>query len=145
RFQQVLHLLRQADSSLQFLPSGCKSSLHCHPTADAIKFQQSGLLAGEEMRPTGDDTGSPENRRTTRGQRPWRSTQDVVRGQDENFCKVAAHDPGIMGIGSDSSPPNDHLYLTAIADTLVGRARTVVEIATRLIVLGVALCFIYFG
>lgn len=40
---------------------------------------------------------------------------------------------------------NDHLYLTAIADTLIGRARTIVEIATRLIVLGVALCFIYFG
>jgi TRAP-type C4-dicarboxylate transport system permease small subunit len=40
---------------------------------------------------------------------------------------------------------NDHLYLTAIADTLVGKARTAVEIATRLVVLGVALCFIYFG
>jgi TRAP-type C4-dicarboxylate transport system permease small subunit len=40
---------------------------------------------------------------------------------------------------------NDHLYLTAVADTLVGTARTVVEIATRLVVLGVALCFIYFG
>ncbi|MBV9330364.1 MAG: TRAP transporter small permease, partial [Alphaproteobacteria bacterium] len=40
---------------------------------------------------------------------------------------------------------NDHLYLTAVADTLVGRARTVVEIATRVVVLGVALCFIYFG
>ena len=40
---------------------------------------------------------------------------------------------------------NDHLYLTAIADTLVGRARTVVEIATRVVLLGVALCFIYFG
>src|SRR6516162_4705697 len=40
---------------------------------------------------------------------------------------------------------NDHLYLTAIADTLVGAARTVVEVATRLIVLGVALCFIWFG
>jgi TRAP-type C4-dicarboxylate transport system permease small subunit len=40
---------------------------------------------------------------------------------------------------------NDHLYLTAIADTLAGTARTVVEIATRVVVLGVALCFIYFG
>lgn len=40
---------------------------------------------------------------------------------------------------------NDHLYLTAVADTLVGRARTLVEVATRLVVLGVALCFIYFG
>src|SRR5262245_18633525 len=40
---------------------------------------------------------------------------------------------------------NDHLYLTAIADTLVGTARTIVEIATRVVVLGVALCFIDFG
>src|SRR5258708_21284747 len=40
---------------------------------------------------------------------------------------------------------NDHLCLTAIADTLVGTARTIVEIATRVVVLGVALCFIYFG
>ena len=40
---------------------------------------------------------------------------------------------------------NDHLYLTAIADTLQGRARLVVEVATRIVVLGVALCFIYFG
>ena len=40
---------------------------------------------------------------------------------------------------------NDHLYLTAIADTLVGTARTIVEVATRLVVLAVALCFIYFG
>jgi TRAP-type C4-dicarboxylate transport system permease small subunit len=40
---------------------------------------------------------------------------------------------------------NDHLYLTAVADTLVGAARTVVEVATRLVVLAVALCFIYFG
>src|SRR5215813_3185981 len=40
---------------------------------------------------------------------------------------------------------NDHLYLTAIEDTLVGRARTIVEVATRVVVLGVALCFIYFG
>src|SRR6266446_4609917 len=34
---------------------------------------------------------------------------------------------------------------TAVADTLVGTARTIVEIATRLVVLSVALCFIYFG
>jgi len=40
---------------------------------------------------------------------------------------------------------NDHLYLTAIADTLVGTPRIIVEITTRLVVLGVALCFIYFG
>lgn len=40
---------------------------------------------------------------------------------------------------------NDHLYLTAIADTLHGRARLIVEVTTRIVVLGVALCFIYFG
>jgi len=40
---------------------------------------------------------------------------------------------------------NDHLCLTAIADTLTGAARTVVEVATRAVVLGVALCFIWFG
>src|SRR5947207_1526197 len=34
---------------------------------------------------------------------------------------------------------NDHLYLTAVADTLVGTARTIVEVATRLVVLAVAL------
>jgi TRAP-type C4-dicarboxylate transport system permease small subunit len=40
---------------------------------------------------------------------------------------------------------NDHLYLTAIADTLSGTARTVVEVATRVVVLAVAFCFIWFG
>src|SRR6201999_4312054 len=40
---------------------------------------------------------------------------------------------------------NDHLYLTAIADQLHGRSRIVVEVTTRLVVLGVALCFIWFG
>jgi TRAP-type C4-dicarboxylate transport system permease small subunit len=40
---------------------------------------------------------------------------------------------------------NDHLYLTAIAEALDGRARLVVEIVIRLVVLGVAVSFIYFG
>jgi TRAP-type C4-dicarboxylate transport system permease small subunit len=40
---------------------------------------------------------------------------------------------------------NDHLNLTAITDTLRGTPRLVVEVATRVVVLGVALCFIYFG
>jgi len=40
---------------------------------------------------------------------------------------------------------NDHLYLTAIAEGLHGRARIVVEIFTRLVVLGVAASFIVFG
>jgi len=41
--------------------------------------------------------------------------------------------------------PNDHLYLTAIAEGLHGKFRTAVEIFTRLVVLGVALSFIVFG
>ena len=40
---------------------------------------------------------------------------------------------------------NDHLYLTAFAEAMHGRSRVVVELATRLVVLGVAGCLIYFG
>jgi TRAP-type C4-dicarboxylate transport system permease small subunit len=40
---------------------------------------------------------------------------------------------------------NDHLYLTAIAEGLHGRWRIVVEIITRLVVLGVAISFVVFG
>jgi TRAP-type C4-dicarboxylate transport system permease small subunit len=40
---------------------------------------------------------------------------------------------------------NDHLYLTAIAEGLHGASRIAVEIVTRLVVLGVAISFIYFG
>ncbi len=44
-----------------------------------------------------------------------------------------------------ASRRNDHLYLTAIGDNLHGRARTIVEISTRVVVLVVALCLVYFG
>src|ERR1700760_3684058 len=40
---------------------------------------------------------------------------------------------------------NDHLYLTAISESLHGRARLAVEILIRLVVLGVAFCLIWFG
>jgi len=40
---------------------------------------------------------------------------------------------------------NDHLYLTAFAEALHGRARIAVEILIRLVMLSVALCLIYFG
>ena len=40
---------------------------------------------------------------------------------------------------------NDHLYLTAVAEAMHGRTRFAVEIATRLVVLGVGLCMIWFG
>jgi TRAP-type C4-dicarboxylate transport system permease small subunit len=40
---------------------------------------------------------------------------------------------------------NDHLYLTAVAETLHGATRLLVEIIIRLVVFGVAVCLVYFG
>ena len=40
---------------------------------------------------------------------------------------------------------NDHLYLTAIAEALHGTARMIVEIAIRIVVLGVAFCLVWYG
>src|ERR1700736_4020119 len=40
---------------------------------------------------------------------------------------------------------NDHLYLTAISESLHGTPRLIVEVVIRLVVLGVASCLIYFG
>lgn len=40
---------------------------------------------------------------------------------------------------------NDHLYLTAIADAMHGRARLVVETVIRLVVIAVGLNLVYFG
>ena len=40
---------------------------------------------------------------------------------------------------------NDHLYLTAISEAMHGTSRVIVEVMTRLIVLGVAICLIWYG
>ena len=40
---------------------------------------------------------------------------------------------------------NDHLYLSAIADSMSGVKRLVVESFNRLVLLGAALCMVYFG
>ena len=40
---------------------------------------------------------------------------------------------------------NDHLYLTAIAESMHGTSRTVVEVVTRLVVLCVAFSLIWYG
>lgn len=40
---------------------------------------------------------------------------------------------------------NDHLYLSAIAEALTGRRRLVVETFNRVVLLGAALCMVYFG
>jgi TRAP-type C4-dicarboxylate transport system permease small subunit len=40
---------------------------------------------------------------------------------------------------------NDHLYLTAVSESMHGRLRVAAEIVIRAVVLSVALCMIYFG
>src|SRR6201993_1921341 len=40
---------------------------------------------------------------------------------------------------------NDHLYLTAISESMHGTSRIIVEVVTRLVVLAVALCLIRYG
>ena len=40
---------------------------------------------------------------------------------------------------------NDHLYLAVLAESLTGNKRLFFEMFNRLVVLGVALCMIYFG
>jgi TRAP-type C4-dicarboxylate transport system permease small subunit len=40
---------------------------------------------------------------------------------------------------------NDHLYLSAITETMTGTPRLMVETFNRLVVLAVALCMVYFG
>ena len=40
---------------------------------------------------------------------------------------------------------NDHLYLAVLAEALTGNKRLFFELFNRLVVLGVAVCMIYFG
>jgi TRAP-type C4-dicarboxylate transport system permease small subunit len=40
---------------------------------------------------------------------------------------------------------NDHLYLTAIAESLHGTPRIIVEVVIRLVVLAVSICLIWYG
>jgi TRAP-type C4-dicarboxylate transport system permease small subunit len=40
---------------------------------------------------------------------------------------------------------NDHLYLAVLAESMTGNTRLLFEMFNRLVVLGVALCMIYFG
>src|SRR5262249_22702387 len=68
--------------------------------------------------------------------RPWLSPQQVP----STFFLYA-----IFTATAVATRRKDLLYLAVIADTLVGTARTIVEVAARVVVLGVVLCFIYFG
>lgn len=52
---------------------------------------------------------------------------------------------GIFAGTAAATRRNDHLYLTAFAEAMQGRTRIVVEVVTRLVVLAVAGCLVYFG
>jgi TRAP-type C4-dicarboxylate transport system permease small subunit len=52
---------------------------------------------------------------------------------------------GIFIGASVATRRNDHLYLTAFAESMHGTARTVAEVVIRLVVLSCAICLIYFG
>jgi TRAP-type C4-dicarboxylate transport system permease small subunit len=52
---------------------------------------------------------------------------------------------GIFAGTAAATRRNDHLYLTAFAEAMHGAGRVAVELATRLVVLVVAGCLIYFG
>jgi TRAP-type C4-dicarboxylate transport system permease small subunit len=52
---------------------------------------------------------------------------------------------GIFIGASVATRRNDHLYLTAFAESMHGRSRVAAEVMIRLVVLGVAVCLIYFG
>lgn len=49
-----------------------------------------------------------------------------------------------IGVGA-ATRRNDHLYLAALAESLTGNTRLFFELFNRTVVLGVALCMIYFG
>jgi TRAP-type C4-dicarboxylate transport system permease small subunit len=52
---------------------------------------------------------------------------------------------GIMTGAAVATRRNDHLYLTAFAESMHGPARVAAEVVIRLVVLAVAICLIYFG
>ena len=49
-----------------------------------------------------------------------------------------------IGVGA-ATRRNDHLYLAVLAESLTGNKRLFFEMFNRLVVLGVALCMVYFG
>lgn len=68
--------------------------------------------------------------------RPWLWLQEVT----STFFVY-----GIFIGAAVATRRNDHLYLTAIADSLTGRSRTIVEVAIRLVVIGVGLFLTWYG
>jgi TRAP-type C4-dicarboxylate transport system permease small subunit len=68
--------------------------------------------------------------------RPWLWLQEVT----STFFVY-----GIFIGAAVATRRNDHLYLTALAEALHGRARMIVETIIRLVILGVALAMVWFG
>jgi TRAP-type C4-dicarboxylate transport system permease small subunit len=52
---------------------------------------------------------------------------------------------GIFAGAAAATRRNDHLCLSAITEAMTGRTRLVVETVNRLVVLGAALCMVWFG
>jgi TRAP-type C4-dicarboxylate transport system permease small subunit len=52
---------------------------------------------------------------------------------------------GIFTGAAVATRRNDHLYLTAFAESMHGTPRLIAEITIRLVVLAVAICLVYFG
>ena len=52
---------------------------------------------------------------------------------------------GIFFGTAAATQSNDHLYLAAVAESLRGRKHLALELFARFVVLGVALCFVWFG
>jgi TRAP-type C4-dicarboxylate transport system permease small subunit len=52
---------------------------------------------------------------------------------------------GIMTGAAVATRRNDHLYLTAFAESMQGTSRLIAEVVIRFVVLVVAICLIYFG
>jgi len=52
---------------------------------------------------------------------------------------------GIFAGAAAATRRNDHLCLSAITEAMTGRARLLVETFNRLVVLGAALCMVWFG
>ena len=52
---------------------------------------------------------------------------------------------GIFAGAAAATRRNDHQYLSAIAEAMTGRTRSIVETFNRLVVLGAAMCMVWFG
>ena len=52
---------------------------------------------------------------------------------------------GIFAGAAAATRRSDHLCLSAIAEATTGRTRLIIEIFNRLVVLGAALCMVWFG